>query len=367
MIKHLLVTNDFPPKVGGIQSYLFEIYRRLDPESYVVATTTTEGAAAFDKEFPGKVIRLRSRLLPVAGTRADLRAVAKDSGADLVVYDPVWPIGALREGLGLPYGLIAHGAEVVLPAKLPLVASSMRRSIAGARGVVAAGSYPARAIRGLVPDVPVYEVVPGVDLDRFAPSRSPEERRAVRDRFMGDPRLPMILFVSRLVPRKGADRVLQAAALLERPVEVHIVGSGRDRVRLERIARRLRVKAVFHGVLPDGELERIYQAADVFCFPARSRWFGLEQEGFGIVLVEAQASGARVVCTRSGGTAEAVVGSSPVVLESGSAAAIARGLSAQLGSDPGTPTSERHLLVEKFDYRRLSLQYKEAILMLAKP
>ncbi len=366
LIKHVLVTNDFPPKVGGIQSYLFEIYSRLDPESYLVATTVHEDAAAFDRKFPGEVIRLKHRLLPVAGTRSDLLAVVSAFQADLVVYDPIWPIGALGARLGPPYGLIAHGAEVVLPAKLPGVAGSMRRSLSGARGVIAAGSYPMQAVRSLVPTVPTFEVAPGADLSRFVPTQSVEERDAIRKRFMGDSRLPMILFVSRLVPRKGADRVIEAARLLDQPVEVHIVGSGRDRARLERLAKRRGVNTIFHGALPDGDLEQVYRAADVFCFPARSRWLGLEQEGFGIVLVEAQASGARVVCTRTGGMADAVVGTSPVVLDEGSAAAVAGGISFQLKADPKLPAGERHLIIEKFDYGRLSLQYGEAILKLAK-
>src|SRR5690606_37271429 len=110
---HLLVTNDFPPKVGGIQSYLWELWRRLDPASFTVLTTPYPGAEAWDAEQPFRVVRVRERMLlrtPSLARRID--ALAEEVGARLVVLDPALPIGLLGPRLSRPYGVVLHGAEV---------------------------------------------------------------------------------------------------------------------------------------------------------------------------------------------------------------------------------------------------------------
>jgi phosphatidyl-myo-inositol dimannoside synthase len=163
-----------------------------------------------------------------------------------------------------------------------------------------AATVAGRALAGV-------EIPPGVDVDRFRPLTA-EERVAARARWGIDPERPMILGVSRLVPRKGFDVLLEASAALDESVQIVIAGAGRDRSRLERLARRhaLAARARFLGRVPDADLPALYGCADVFAMCCRERWGGLEAEGFGIVFLEAAACGVPAVAGRSGGSHEAV-------------------------------------------------------------
>jgi len=170
-VKHLLVTNDFPPKVGGIQNYLWELWRRLPAESFVVYTTPHRGAAAFDAEQPFRVIRSREPvLLPRPGQARTIDAVASSVGAELVVLDPALPIGHVGPQLMLPYGVVLHGAEVTVPGRLPGTRALLARVLRGATVVVAAGGYAAaEGQRAAGRALPVTVVPPGVDCARFHP------------------------------------------------------------------------------------------------------------------------------------------------------------------------------------------------------
>ena len=121
---------------------------------------------------------------------------------------------------------------------------------------------------------------------------------------------PLILSLSRLVPRKGMDVLIEAGARLARRIDglqVAIGGGGRDRRRLETLAERVGAPVTFLGRVPDDDLPLVYGAADVYAMLCRNRWGGLEQEGFGIVFLEAAAAGVPQVAGRSGGAAEAVL------------------------------------------------------------
>jgi phosphatidyl-myo-inositol dimannoside synthase len=308
---HLLVTNDFPPKVGGIQSYLWELWRRLPPESFAVLTTPYEGAAAWDAEQPFRVVRDPDWwLLPKRSLRARVDALAAEIGASHVILDPALPVGAVGPALSVPYGVVLHGSEVTVPGRLPGSRAALGRVLRGAELVIAAGGYPAaEGEHAAGRPLPVVEVPPGVDTERFRPL-TPPERAAARSRFGLPEDQPVVLGVSRLVPRKGFDRLLQAVALAARTrpgVEVAIAGSGRDRRRLERVAAEAGAPARFLGRVPDADLPALFGCADVFAMLCRNRWAGLEQEGFGIVFLEAAAAGVPQVAGRSGGAHEAVV------------------------------------------------------------
>src|SRR5206468_7953226 len=111
-VAHLLVTNDFPPKVGGIQSYLWELWRRLPPDRFSVLTTAHPDAAAFDAAQPFAVRRsARRTLLPTPALVAAVRRRAAETGASMVVLDPALPVGLVGPRLGLPYAVVLHGAE----------------------------------------------------------------------------------------------------------------------------------------------------------------------------------------------------------------------------------------------------------------
>jgi phosphatidylinositol alpha-1,6-mannosyltransferase len=184
-----------------------------------------------------------------------------------------------------------------------------RRVLRRAAGVVAAGNYPAREmVRVAKRPLPTLVVPPGVDVDRFRPA-TPEERVKTRARFGLDPDRPLVLGLSRLVPRKGFDVLIEAIARIDVDVQVAIGGSGRDRERLERRVRQRRVehKVTFLGRVPDEDLAALYGAADVFTMLCRAdRWGGLEAEGFGVVFLEAAGCAVPSIAGRGGGSHEAV-------------------------------------------------------------
>ena len=333
---HLLVTNDFPPKVGGIQSYLWELWRRLDPSTFVVLTSPHRDAAAWDAAQPFRVVRTREPvLLPHPWMVTRVRALAAEVGADYVVIDPAVPLGLIGPYLGLPYAVVVHGAEVAIPGRLPVIRPVLAHVLRQADLVIAAGGYPAAAANRAARRVlPTAIVPPGVDPQRFVPLTR-ADRDAARLAHGLDPNAPLVVSVSRLVPRKGIDVIIRAVARLrgEFPeLTLAVAGSGRDRDRLERIAREADAPVRFLGRVAEADLPALYGCGDVFAMLCRSRWGGLEQEGFGIVFVEAAAAGVPQIAGASGGAADAVVnGSSGIVVGSPSdVGAVAAALGALL-------------------------------------
>ena len=310
MRRHLLVTNDFPPKVGGIQSYLWELWRRLPADSVAVYSTPYEGASEFDAAQDFAVSRSREPvLLPTPTVSRRVGRLAEAHGADLVIWDPALPVGHAAPKVGRPYAVVLHGAEVAVPGRLPGTRQLLRRVLRGASLVICAGRYPkAEAERAAGRPLPTVVVPPGVDTARFQPLDS-AERASVRDELGLPVDAPLVVSVSRLVPRKGMDTLIRAAARLRDRVPdvvVAIAGSGRDRARLEGLVASTGAPVRLLGRVPDEVLPGLYGAGDVFSMSCRNRWGGLEQEGFGIVFVEAAAAGVPAVAGDSGGSAEAV-------------------------------------------------------------
>ncbi len=314
---HLLVTNDFPPKVGGIQAYLWELWRRLDPDTYVVLTASSDPHARdFDREQAAHGIRIErvaSRVLaPTPQLVGRIRDTARRVGAGLVVLDPGFPLGLVGPHLDIPYAVLLHGAEVAIPGRLPASRQLISRVLRNSVLAVSAGGYPAaeasRALRGRgMP--PVVEIPPGVDLDRFVPLTG-SERSEARTRLGLPGAGPLVVSVSRLVPRKGMDVLIDAAVRLRATVPdltVAIAGRGRDSERLAGRIAELDAPVRLLGGVADADLPLLVGAADVFVMLCRNRWLGLEQEGFGIVFLEAAAAGVPQVAGDSGGAGEAVV------------------------------------------------------------
>lgn len=310
-MKHLLVTNDFPPKIGGIQSLLWEWWRRLPSESFAVLTSPYAGAREFDAAQPFRIERTREPvLLPHPLMVQRINRLAREVRADFVVLDPAVPLGIVGGSLELPYMVVLHGAEVTVPGRLPGSNLALRRVLRGARHVIAAGGYPAAEARRVAGrDLPITVIAPGVDTARFRPLTD-DERRAARAHFGIENDALVVVGLSRLVPRKGFDVLIEAASRLREEfstLRVVIGGSGRDADRLRGLITKHRAPVRLVGRVPNEDLARFYGCADLSAMLCRSRWGGLEQEGFGIVFAEAASCGVPQLAGDSGGAAEAVV------------------------------------------------------------
>ena len=362
MARHLLVTNDYPPKTGGIQVYLHELWRRLEAGRATVLTASSHpDAAAFDAATDVVVERIASStlFLPLPSVRRAIEAAITRHQPDLVLLDPAWPLGLLGPSLSRPYGVILHGAEVAIPGRLPLVASSLRHVLRHAEVAVCAGSYPEAEARRNAAEwmPPVVHVAPGVDTDRFTPLER-TRRDEVRQRMGLDPSALLVSSYSRLVPRKGMDTLIRASALLAprfARLQVAIGGAGRDRARLEGIAAKLGAPVVFLGRVPDEDLPDWLGASDLMVMACRSRWLGLEQEGFGMVFIEAAAAGVAQVAGRSGGSHEAVRDgvTGLVVDRPGSDEAVAAAMAELLADEERRELFARHAreaALEDFDW-----------------
>jgi phosphatidylinositol alpha-1,6-mannosyltransferase len=373
MARHLLVTNDFPPKVGGIQVYLHELWRRLEPGRGVVLTAASHlDAGAFDQHAEVIIERVDSRtlFLPTPRSLAAIEAAIARHQPDLVLLDPAWPLGLLGPRLSRPYGVVLHGAEVTIPARLPFVASSLRYVLRHASVAICAGSYPeAEARRNAAEHMPpVIQVPPGVDTSKFRPL-DPSRRDAVRSALGLPVDGLLVSSYSRLVPRKGMDTLLRASVQLRETFpDLHLAigGAGRDRTRLERLASKLDAPVTFLGRVPDGLLSDWLGASDLMVMDCRSRWLGLEQEGFGIVFVEAAASGVAQIAGRSGGSDEAVLNglTGEVVANSRSARALAGSMKSLLINPElrhEYAANARTLAVTRFDWDILAATLRKEL------
>ena len=311
--RHLLITNDYLPKTGGIQVYLHELWRRLERGQAVVLTATSDsGAREFDRHSDVVIERIpqKTLFLPTRKVRKFIETAIATHDPDFVLFDPAWPLGLIGPRLSRPYGVILHGAEVAIPGRLPFVSSTLKYVLRNAVVAVCAGSYPEAEARrnagALMP--PVVQVPPGVDIARFIPL-SPSERQSVRQEMGISDTALIVASYSRLVPRKGMDILIKASATLKEEfpdLTVMIGGTGRDGQRLRKLARRLHAPVTFLGRVSDEQLPKWLGSSDLFVMDCRSRWFRLEQEGFGMVFGEAGAAGIPQIAGRSGGSHEVV-------------------------------------------------------------
>ncbi|WP_433529251.1 glycosyltransferase family 4 protein [Micromonospora sp. CA-263727] len=313
MSRTLLVTNDFPPRPGGIQSFVHNLAVRQPAGSVVVYASSWSGADKFDADQPFEVVRERTRMLlptPLVARRAARLARAYD--CDTVWFGAAAPLGLLAAGLRRRAGVrrvvaLTHGHEVGWAA-LPVARGALRRIGRGADVVTYLGEYTrirlARALDGLTE---LRRLAPGVDTDVYHPT---VDGSAVRHR-LGLADRPVVVCVSRLVPRKGQDMLIRAMPLIRRRVPdaaLLVVGGGPYRATLARLARQAGVErdVVFTGSVPAAELPAHYAAGDVYAMPCRTRNRGLDVEGLGIVYLEASATGLPVVAGDSGGAPDAV-------------------------------------------------------------
>lgn len=311
----LVVTNDFPPRVGGIESFVFAMVQRMDPDQVVVHTARQPGDTAFDASLAFPVIRDPSRvMLPVPSTTRRSVQVARDLGCESVWFGAAAPLGlmasALRKRAGIKRTVATtHGHEVWW-AKSPLTRQLLHRIGETNDVLTFLGDYTrSQIVRAVSPAAAarMMQLTPGVDTEAFSSS---VDGRPVRELYgLGD--RPVIVCVSRLVERKGQDMLIRALPIVHRTVPdaaVLLVGDGPMRDKLVRLSASLGLMrdVVFVGAKPWADLPPYFAAGDVFCMPCRTRKLGLEVEGLGIVFLEASATGLPVVAGSSGGAPDTV-------------------------------------------------------------
>ncbi|MBD0419952.1 glycosyltransferase family 4 protein [Streptomyces sp. TRM S81-3] len=335
MRKTLIVTNDFPPRPGGIQAFLHNMALRLDPERVVVYASTwkrsregLEATADFDAEQPFTVVRDRTTmLLPTPGATRRAVSLLREHGCTSVWFGAAAPLGlmapALRRAGAERIVATTHGHEAGW-AQLPAARQLLRRIGESTDTITHLGEYTRSRIAGaLTPEAAarMVQLPPGVDEKTFHPDSGGDEVRAA----LGLTERPVVVCVSRLVPRKGQDTLIRAMPRIlaaEPDAVLLIVGGGPYEQDLRRLARETGVAGSvrFTGAVPWSELPAHYGAGDVFAMPCRTRRGGLDVEGLGIVYLEASATGLPVVAGDSGGAPDAVLdGETGWVVRGGSA------------------------------------------------
>ncbi|HEY7875514.1 MAG TPA: glycosyltransferase family 4 protein [Actinomycetota bacterium] len=308
----LLVTSSFLPGRGGIESYLAELCAELAPRIAVLAPASRDAA-----EIPaalGYAVDGVERTMLWPGRRvvdATIAGAARHS-TERVLFGTPWPLvltGPRLARAGLRYSAIVHGAELTVPAAVPGLRHALARSLRGADALFAVSDYTVRSIRGLIgPGGPSIDLLRArVDLERFRPDA---DAAAARSAYGIPPDAKVVLCFGRLVARKGVDRLIEALpAITARVPEAVLVvaGTGPELKSLRRLAARRRAPVLFTGRVDDAYAPGLYATASVFSLPVADRWFGLEVEGLGVVLLEAAACGVPCVTGRSGGTPEALV------------------------------------------------------------
>ncbi len=295
-----LVTNDYPPRPGGIQQYLGNL---VDAHPGDVRVLAPRDAAATIRRGDAVVRRDRRRFMwPTRRTTDWVVSELADFRPDGVLFGAPHPLARmgpdLRRRLDVPFGVLGHGAELTIPAAVPGVRSFLARTLAAADVRFAVSRYTAGRIEALC-GLPAHHLGAGVDVDLFVPAA---------DIATSGP--PVVGCVSRFVPRKGQHRLVEAVARVRArgaDCELLLVGRGRTERRLRRLVAKRRVPTRFVVDAPWGDLPGLYASMDVFCMPCRSRWLGLEVEGLGLVFLEAAAAGLPVLAGDSGGSAETVV------------------------------------------------------------
>jgi phosphatidyl-myo-inositol dimannoside synthase len=310
----LLVTNDFPPRAGGIQNYLQALVDRLPAGEVAVYAPAWPGAAAFDADLPYPVHRHpTSLMLPLPDVARRAAALARAHRATTVWFGAAAPLALLGPGLRRSAGIrrvvaSTHGHEVGW-SMLPAARQVLRRIGRDADALTVVSRYTrSRFAAAFGPDAALELLPPGIDADLFRPDAT--ARATLRRRYgLGD--APVVTCLSRLVARKGQDQLIRALSGVREQVpgsRLLLVGDGPDAARLRRLAAAHGVAdhVVFTGAVPAAELPAHHAVGDVFALPCRTRGGGLDVEGLGIVLLEASASGVPVVAGDSGGAPETV-------------------------------------------------------------
>ena len=317
MTHTVFVTNDFPPRAGGIQTFVYELVRRFDPSTVTVVSSKFDGDTEFDEQQAYRVVRSsHSVLLPTNSTFKLVRQVIAETGATRVVFGAAAPLALLApklRALGVTKIVaLTHGHEVGW-ARTPVTASAIRKIGASVDVLTYLGEYTktriATALRKQDQNK-LVKLAPAVDPVLFNPSQL-AQANVLREQ-IGFASRPTIVCISRLMARKGQDALIDALPAIAREVPnaaLVIVGDGPYRGTLEKKVRELGLQDSVHfaGRVDYTQLPAWYLTGDVFAMPCRTRNAGWDVEGLGIVYLEASASGLPVIAGDSGGAPDAVL------------------------------------------------------------
>lgn len=342
----LVVTNDLPPQVGGIEYYVDQLCRGLCAagDEVLVFASDQPGASSWDAAAPFSVVREpTSTLLPTATVRRHVLRLVEHFRPDVVLFGAAMPLGLLGPAIvsayGVPYVAFTHGLEVSA-ARMPGGRKVLRRIGRSAAAITFVSDWCERLLMPAFGPGPRYrQLAPAVDPAAF---HDGVDGTAVRDRYgFGDD--PVVVSVARLVERKGQDQLIRALPELRARVEgarLLIVGDGPYRQGLVDLAREQGVEGyvTFAGRVDDAELPEYFAAGDLFSMPCRERRGGLEVEAFGIVFIQAQGVGRPVVAGDIGGVPDALDhGSTGLLVDGRSTDALTDALASILG-DPSRAT-----------------------------
>ena len=297
----LIVTNDYPPKAGGIQQYLGNFVDTCLDDVLVLAPADAHA------ESDDRVIRhTKAFMWPTQRVRDWVTQHVESYAPDLVMYGAPYPLAQMgarvRKATGVPFAVMTYGAEAIIPMKVPVLRNLVARPLREADVLLSLSRFTGRKVASVTRRTPVI-LGAGIDLELFHPAESAPDEFVVG-------------CISRFVPRKGHAKVLQAVATLRQEghqVSALMVGTGRLEQKLRALAEQLAVPTTFATDVAWSELPGLYRQISVFAMPAVSRWWGLEAEGLGMVYLEASASGVPVIAGPSGGAPETVTDETGVV------------------------------------------------------
>ena len=339
----LLVTNDFPPTVGGIQSYLeqfvSEVVARRGSDSIIVFTSTQDEEAAklFDASQTYPIHRWPHRvILPTPATAREMKRIIREHQIDTVWFGAAAPLALLaqqaRKAGAQRIVSTTHGHEVGW-SMLPGARQMLRRIGNTTDTLTYVSEYTRRRFSSAFGTHPTYVALPsGVDTEFFRPASS-EEKLQARAKFgYGDE--PLVVVASRLVARKGQDKLIRGWKTVQEAfpdARLAVIGEGPYRKTLDKLARPHGDAVTFHGRLSRTDMRDLVAAADIMAMPARTRGGGLDVEGLGIVYLEAQACGVPVIAGMSGGAPETVTPDTGLVVDGASTQDVAEAVVELLG------------------------------------
>ena len=311
----LLVTNDFGPRAGGIETFVMGLLERVPKGEVIVYTSHQSSTGEYDRrwrdEYGVEVVRDKSSiLLPTPRVIRNLQKLIRRRNLSTVWFGAAAPLGVsarwLRKAGAQHIVALTHGHEVWWSKVWPfsLAISEIARNV---DVVTYLGDFTQQAIARRFKDQnKLIKIAPGIDTEHFRPldGRELREKYGIADR-------ATIVSVGRLVHRKGQDRLVEAMPLVLKEIpEAHLVfiGEGPHRKRLDELVKKFKLEnhVTFIGRIQYSDLPRHFSLGDIFAMPSRSRLFGLEVEGLGIVYLEASACGLPVVGGNSGGAPDAV-------------------------------------------------------------